>query len=115
MKRNWEAAHAKIREEGACRACGTTQNLDACHVIPRSRLTAQEGAEDPRNIVPLCRRDHESQHSGRLELLGLLTLQEQGYIASLVGIEEARRRTTITPLTSWPPGDTSALSSKGRS
>lgn len=105
------AARAKVREEGACRACGTTTDLDPCHVIPRSRLTAKEGAEDPRNIVPMCRRHHDAQHAGRLELLGLLRLDEQGYIAGLVGIEEARRRTTITPLAS---PETAPISRRGR-
>lgn len=98
MKRDWTQAIAKIAAEGACRACGATEGLDVAHIIPRSRLTAKEGAEDPRNVIPLCRRHHDAQHSGRLELLGLLELDEQGYIAGLVGIEEARRRTTITPI-----------------
>jgi hypothetical protein len=96
MKRDWTAAWDKVREEGACRACGTTEGLDPAHIVPRS--AAVKGTEDPRNIVPLCRHDHDAQHAGRLELLGLLTKEEQGYIAGLVGIEEARRRTIITPI-----------------
>lgn len=95
MKRNWTAARAKVRDEGICRFCGTTQGLQACHVIPRSRISAAGGeAEDPLNIVVLCARDHALQHAGLLELLPLLTLPEQGYVAGLVGIEEARLRTT---------------------
>lgn len=94
MKRDMAAAHDKVLSEGCCRACGTTRNLDPAHIIPRSRLTAKEGSEDPRNIIPLCRRDHDAQHAGRLELLPLLRRDEETYIVSLVGIEEARLRTT---------------------
>lgn len=94
MKRDWSQARAKVAEEGRCRSCGRSQDLEAAHVIPRSRIGPKGGAEDPRNICPLCRRCHRAQHDGKLELLPLLSLEEQGYIAGLVGIEEARRRVT---------------------
>lgn len=94
VKRNMEAARQKILNEGRCRVCGTTHDLDPCHVIPRSRLTAKEGAEDPRNIVVLCRKHHEAQHRGELELLSSLTREEQAYVVSLVGLGEAWRRVT---------------------
>lgn len=94
MRRDWGAARAKVEREGACRNCGTSHGLQAAHIVPRSRLTAKEGAEHPNNIVPLCADCHAAQHAGHLELLPLLTLEEQGYISGLVGIEEARRRTT---------------------
>lgn len=93
--RDWTRARQKVDAEGACRACGTTHGLQAAHIVPRSRVSAGAGrGEDPRNIVPLCVDCHADEHNGRLELLPLLTLPEQGYIAELVGIEEARRRTT---------------------
>jgi cytochrome c553 len=57
-------------------------------------LRADEGAEDPRNIIPLCDPCHKAQHRGTLELLPLMAKREQAYVVSLVGIEEARRRTT---------------------
>lgn len=94
MKRDWSLARAKVESEGHCRACGGTRGLQAAHVVPRSRLGARSGAEDPGNIVPLCVDCHAAQHAGRLELLPLLSLDEQSYVVSLVGIEEARRRTT---------------------
>lgn len=94
MKRDWAAARAKVDAEGHCRACGSTHGLEAAHIVPRSRLRADEGAEDPRNICVLCARCHRAQHAGALELLPILTLEEQGYAASLVGLVEATRRTT---------------------
>lgn len=94
MKRSWAAARAKVEAEGHCRACGSTQNLEAAHIVPRSRIGPLGAAEDPRNIVPLCPQCHRDQHAGALELLPLLRLDEQGYAASLVGLTEATRRTT---------------------
>jgi len=94
MRRNWTEARAKVHEEGRCRACHTTHGLQAAHVVPRSRVNAGLGAEHPLNIVPLCAHCHALQHDGKLELLPLLSFREQGYVAGLVGIEEARRRTT---------------------
>jgi 5-methylcytosine-specific restriction endonuclease McrA len=90
--RDMAAARKKVAVEGACRACGTTHDLDPAHVIPRSRVTV--GGEDLRNIVPLCRRCHDAQHAGRLELLPLLRRDEQAYVVELVGLGEAYRRTT---------------------
>lgn len=92
MKRDMEAARQKVLSEGACRVCGATYDLDPCHIIPRSRATV--GAEDPRNIVVLCRRHHDLQHRGELELLSSMTRDEQAYIVELVGLGEAFRRVT---------------------
>jgi hypothetical protein len=92
VKRDWAAARAKITAEGRCRYCGTTKALEVAHVLPRSRLPGPEAMDD-RNVIPLCAKDHRLQHAGRLELLPLLSLEEQAFIVSLVGIEEARRRT----------------------
>ena len=90
-KREWSHAWAKAREEGCCRACGSTQIIDAAHIIARSRVT--KGGEDPRNIVPLCRLCHMQADQGTgLDLLPYLTLEEQAYAVSLVGIAEAYRR-----------------------
>lgn len=92
MKRDWSQARAKVKAEGRCRSCGLGIYLEAAHIIPRSRVTA--GGEDPRNIVPLCRDCHTQQHGPGLDLLPLLTRDEQAYAVELVGIAEAYRRTT---------------------
>jgi cytochrome c553 len=92
--RQWANAWAKVLEEGQCRACGSTQILDPCHVIPRSRVGPPDG-EDPLNIIVLCRLCHQRQHNGTgLDILPLLSLEEQSYVVGLVGIAEAFRRTT---------------------
>lgn len=97
MKRDWTHAWEKVREEGSCRACGSTTLLDPAHVIPRSRVT--EGGEDPRNIVPLCRLCHMAFDQGTgLDVLPYLTLEEQSYVVGLVGIAEAYQRATSSRL-----------------
>ena len=90
VKRDWSEARRKVEQEGRCRVCHGLA-VDPHHVVPRSRMGAT--ADDPRNILPLCRFHHDEAHLGRLELLPLLSLEEQAYIVGLVGIEEARRRT----------------------
>jgi hypothetical protein len=67
--------------------------LDAAHIIPRSRVGPPEG-DHPLNIVPCCRPCHSAYDLGTLDLLPHITLQEQGYAASLVGLDEARQRIT---------------------
>lgn len=96
MKRDMAAARRKVFVEARCRSCGRCdRRLDAAHVIPRSRISAAMGAEDPRNIIPLCRPCHNDHHGFHgLELLSCLTVDEQQYIVGLVGLGEAYRRTT---------------------
>ncbi len=74
--------------------CGSTWRLEAAHIIPRSQVGPGAG-ENPLNIVPLCHSCHAAVHTLTLELLPVLTLSEQGYIAGLVGIARAHRMTTI--------------------
>lgn len=95
-KRDMGPARQKVRCEGRCRACGRAgRPLDPAHIVPRSRINAGGGAEDPLNIVPLCRSCHDDHHGIRgLELLSRLTREEQQYIVGLVGLGEAYRRTT---------------------
>ena len=92
-RRDWTEARRKVESEGRCRACGATLGLQAAHIIPRSRV--RYGGEHPDNILPLCGECHSAQHAGHLELLPLLTHDEQVYAVTLChGIEEARRRLT---------------------
>lgn len=92
--RDMTAARLKVLDEGSCRACGSPYDLDPAHIIPRSRIGPRGGAEDPRNVVPLCRRCHDAQHAHRLELLPHLHRDEQAYVVELVGLGEAYRRVT---------------------
>lgn len=92
MRRDWTQAVEKCREEGACRKCGRSDlPIDPAHVTPRSRgagVTADE-------VVPLCRPCHTLYDAGRLELLPVLTTEEQVAAVEHVGIAEAYRRTTV--------------------
>ena len=93
-RRDWHAPIEKVQQESRCRVCGRTGlKLDACHVIPRSRVKPGPG-EDARNIVPMCRQHHTDYDHGRLDLLPYLSREEQAYAVELVGLEEARRRIT---------------------
>jgi 5-methylcytosine-specific restriction endonuclease McrA len=92
-RRVWTQAIAKVLEEGQCRNCGASEILDPAHVIPRSRIGTE--GDDPRNIITLCRLCHQQfDHGTGLDVLPLLSLAEQSYIAGLVGIAEAYRRAT---------------------
>ena len=97
MKRDWKPARAKVEREGRCRRCRNTRNVEAAHIIPRSRVGPPHG-DDPRNIVPLCGPFpggcHGKQERGEFELLPLLTRDEQAYAVELVGLGEAWRRLT---------------------
>lgn len=88
MKRDWAAAREKCDREGRCRACGRP-NPEAAHLWPRS----MGGGQDPDLILPLCRGCHELFDAHRLEVLGLLSLDEQlALVRAAKGIELARQR-----------------------
>lgn len=89
--RNWGPAIVKVQEEGRCRFGCTSTDLDPAHIVPRSR----GGDMDPLNIVPLCRQHHTAFDSGTLELLPVLTREEQAHAVGLIGVAEVYRRTTI--------------------
>lgn len=92
-KRDWQPAWDKVVAEACCRAApGCDGHLEPAHVVPRSQIAVEAG-DDPRAIIPLCRRHHMQAHHGELEMLPLLTLDEQAYAVSLIGIERVRRYT----------------------
>lgn len=93
MRRDWRAMRAKVDREGCCRICGSISQIQAAHIIPRSRVRAGDG-EHPDNCVPLCRICHTGYDIGGRDLLPFLSVQEQAYAVGLVGLEEARRRIT---------------------
>lgn len=96
MRRDWTAMHSKV-EEATCRVCGCVP-VDPAHIVPRSRISAGRGGEDPRNCVALCRIHHAAFDQGKLDILPYLTLEEQAYAVELVGLAEAYQRTTNTRL-----------------
>lgn len=72
-RKDWSLCWQKVQDEAACRNCGTPDNLDPAHTIPRS----QGGGMAYDSVIPLCRACHDAQHSGSLELLPLLTEAEE--------------------------------------
>lgn len=82
-KRDYTAGRAKVDEEGVCRSCGTSWQLEAAHLVARARIGPGVG-EDPRNILPLCRACHsrfDRQATPYLDVLPLLTPAEMGFVA----------------------------------
>lgn len=100
-RRLWTEARAKVLSEGRCRRCHSTRNLEAAHIIPRSRVGAQRGAEHAENIVPLCGGPNgchalHDQERG-FSLFPYLTTEEWEYAVGLVGEGEAERRLKPCP------------------
>ena len=105
IKRSWDAAIAKVEEEGRCRVCGDTGFLNAAHVIGRkhdAEVIGPKGGKSryvhPDSIVPLCGAFSENFCHGeydqrRLDLLPYLNLYEQiRAVEDAGGIELARNR-----------------------
>lgn len=87
-------ARQKVADEGRCRSCGVPDSLhplDAAHTIPRSL----GGKATYDSVIPLCRACHDAQHrGGELELLPLMTRDEQVEAVRAVGIARAYRYLT---------------------
>lgn len=79
----------KALSEGTCRACGSW-TVDPAHVVSR----AKGGCEHQDCTIPLCRLHHRSYDDGILDVLPLLTLDEQAHAVSHLGIMGALRCTT---------------------
>ena len=52
-------AQVLARDRWTCQMCGSKQQLDVHHIIPRSRA----GADCERNLITLCRTCHAGIHS----------------------------------------------------
>jgi hypothetical protein len=87
VRRNWTAAHNKVRDEIYCRVCDK-QADDAAHIVPRSL----GGGMTAEAIVPLCRGHHTDYDAHKLDLLEHLTYEEQAEAVRVIGIERARQR-----------------------
>jgi hypothetical protein len=90
VKRDWSLARAKCDAEGGCRNCGFPR-VEAAHIVGREHdddppLRAEElpwwrpGIVAPDRVLGLCHDCHQGPqgvHAKRLDLLPLLTLDEQ--------------------------------------
>ncbi len=73
MKRDRKALRAALEAQGACRVCGTQNNLDPHHITPRA-LVQDDSRE---NIVALCRTHHDMVEDKTLTLWPFLTPAER--------------------------------------
>ena len=85
-KRDYTAGRAKIDEEnGQCRVCGSTFQVECAHLVARSQCGPGVG-EDPRNLIPLCRTHHrqlDRQDMPYLDVLPYLSAEEQAYAVQI--------------------------------
>ena len=94
-----EEPRAKVRNL-PCLVCGRERSewvaIDPAHVVPRSLGGCSKAA----CVIPLCRDAygqgcHREYDEHRLEVLPLLTLEEQAHAVSHVGISRALRLTVV--------------------
>jgi hypothetical protein len=110
-RRDWKDARAKVDAEGRCRSCrkpagggGSGVVLEAAHVIGREHdQPKREGVVlivgvlwvDPVDVVPLCRTCHALYDQRRLDLLPVLTIEEQTAAVAKLGLIGALRRIAL--------------------
>lgn len=100
-ERYWDDARAKVDREGACRACKSGYMLQFAHVIAQRHdqsMVMDDGSTiryvDAIDGVPLCIDCHAKYDRRELDLLALLTYEEQAAAVALVGIVRALHRIT---------------------
>ena len=100
LVRVWDDAVAKAQAEGCCRKCFSREMVECAHIAgrkydqpklgwPKSRLWV-----NPDHIIPLCKRCHMRYDAHELDILPLLTPDEQAEVVRCLGIISALRRTT---------------------
>ena len=111
-EQTWPAALRKVREEGKCRNCGKYDGkLEAAHTINRALQDEEKpdlvndngqwgyGAGmhrwvNPASIVPLCQGCHMLYDAHKLDILPILSNEEQANAVKTVGIARAYQRLT---------------------
>jgi hypothetical protein len=69
-QRGLSKALKEVVRDVPCLVCGV-ENCDPAHLISRGHTTV--GQEDPRSVVPLCRKHHRHFDNGELyDLLGCM-------------------------------------------
>jgi hypothetical protein len=101
-KRVWDAARAKVEDEGRCRINSDCSGpLESAHIVGREhdeRVYARGSSNwwfvvDADSIVPLCRKHHQLFDAHQLDLLGYLTVvEEMRAVKDAGGLENARVR-----------------------
>lgn len=100
-ERYWIDALEKVQREGVCRSCRSGYWLQFAHVIERKhdqRMQMDDGSwityVDPIDGIPLCQDCHRNYDARSLDILPLLTYEEQAAAVALVGITRAVHRMT---------------------
>lgn len=87
-RRDWSAAEAKCEEEAVCRNCGGSP-VQFAHIWTRGMGSSDSADEG----IPLCLACHTGFDRHDLDVLHLLTLDEQLTVVRNAGsIERARQR-----------------------
>lgn len=94
-RRDWSAAEFKRTDY--CRMCAKPGKIELAHVIGRNR-DERRGATvlvNPDSVVPLCDECHRRYDAHDLDILPILSLDEQvAAVRDAGGIIAALRRTT---------------------
>lgn len=104
--RDWDDAILKVAGE-PCRLCEDTR-IEAAHVVGREHdQPKHEGTKtlwvNPDAVIPLCRAHHDLYDGHQVDVLPVLTLEEQlRAVEDAGGIELARRRTCPTAYRGGP-------------
>lgn len=95
-RKDWALARAKVDAEGRCRVCGSTENLQAAHLIGQAKQDHEVDGKiivQPHSILPLCEPHHRAYDAHCLDLLAYTTLVEQvAAVEAAGGIYLANRR-----------------------
>lgn len=105
LKRDWRSARAKVDGEGRCRVCKESWGLQTAHVIGREHdLDSRNGLVPngdsnayfvrPDRVIPLCGTCHTAYDRHEVEVLHVLTLDEQLQAVRDAGSVESMRRRT---------------------
>ena len=99
-RRQWGPAREKLEMEGSCRRCGAVVGLECAHTMGREHDRNEPlfhrpwkpYTVAPERIIPLDSDCHRLQHERKIDILPLLTVEEQlQAVADAGSIELARR------------------------
>jgi hypothetical protein len=100
-RRNWTFARAKVSKEGFCRKCGTSNGVQAAHILGRAYDNGVVVL--PCAIVPLCPSCHRQYDDHELDLWPYLTTIERRRAIHRLGEGDARRRISGRAFLDQPP------------
>jgi hypothetical protein len=98
-RRIWGLANKKVFDEGRCRSCGKSWDVQRAHLVPRRfdpEVVGPRGGKirlvEPDAIMPLCGGCHFRLDAYALSVWHLMTKEEKDYAIDVLGEERARQR-----------------------